>query len=54
MLTNYVHSQALDLLRVIRFITYVDSLQVLYLTLIYSKLEYASVVWNILASAENI
>jgi hypothetical protein len=47
---GYVHSQAQKLLKLIRFITYnfssLDSLKLLYITLIRSKFEYASVVRN--------
>jgi hypothetical protein len=43
---DYLHSQALKLLGLIRFNTYVDSLNVLYITLIRSKPGYASAVWN--------
>jgi hypothetical protein len=47
---DFVHSQALRTLGLIRFITYnfssLDSLVVLYNALIRSKLEYATVVWN--------
>jgi hypothetical protein len=54
---DYLHSQALKLLRLIRFITYnissLQSLKVLYITLILSKLEYASVVWNNLTLSDS-
>jgi hypothetical protein len=44
------YSQALRTLGLIRFITYnfssLDSIVVLYIALIRSKLQYASVVWN--------
>jgi hypothetical protein len=47
---DYIHSQALKLLRLIPFITYnfssSESLKIVYFTLIRSKLEYTSVVWN--------
>jgi hypothetical protein len=47
---DFVYSQALRTLGLIRFITYsfssLDSLVVLYIALIRYKLEYASVVWN--------
>jgi hypothetical protein len=53
----YLHSRARKLLELIRFITYnfssVDSLKVLYIALIRSKLENVSVVWNIFTSAES-
>jgi hypothetical protein len=53
----YVHSQALKLLGLIHFITYnfsfLDSQEVLYITLICSKLEYMSVVWNNLTLADS-
>jgi hypothetical protein len=47
---DYVHSQALRILGLIRYITYksssLDSIIALYNALIKSRLEYASVVWN--------
>jgi hypothetical protein len=47
---DFVYSQALRTLGLIRYITYnfssIDSLVVLYIALIRSKIEYASVVWN--------
>jgi hypothetical protein len=47
---DFVYSQALSILGLICFITYnfssSDSLVVLYIVLIRSKLECASVVWN--------
>jgi hypothetical protein len=47
---DYLHSQALKLLGLIRFITYnfssLNGLKALYITSIRSKLGYASVVWN--------
>jgi hypothetical protein len=52
MLTTYVHSQALKLLGLFRFITYIfsclDGLNVSCTTVIRSELEYASVVWKTL------
>jgi hypothetical protein len=54
---QYKHSKALKLLGLIHFITYnfssLDSLKVLCITLILTKLEYASVVWNILSLADS-
>jgi hypothetical protein len=55
---NFVYSQALRTLGPIRFITYnfysLDSLVVLYIALIRSNIEYASVVWNKLTSTDSI
>jgi hypothetical protein len=52
---DYIHSQTLKLLGLIRFIAYnfssLDSLKVLYITLILSKLKHASVIWNNLTLA---
>jgi hypothetical protein len=52
-----LHSQTLKLLGLIRFITYnfssLDSLKVLYITLILSKLKYASVAWNNITLADS-
>jgi hypothetical protein len=54
---DYLRSQALKLLGLIRFITYtfssLDSLKVLCTTLIRSKLAYGSVVWNNLTLADS-
>jgi hypothetical protein len=54
---DFVYSQALRTLGLIRCITYnfssLDSLVVLHIALIRSKLEYASVVWNKLTSTDS-
>jgi hypothetical protein len=54
---DFVYSQALRTLGLIRFITYnlssLDSLIVLYNALIRPKLEYASVVWNNLTKTDS-
>jgi hypothetical protein len=54
---DHLHSQALKLLGLIHFITYnflsLDSLKVLYITLVCSKLEYALVAWNNLTLADS-
>ncbi|PNF39610.1 hypothetical protein B7P43_G10540 [Cryptotermes secundus] len=53
---NYIFSECLKLLGLIRSNTYrfssLESLYVLYFTLIRSKLEYASVVWNSITSTD--
>jgi hypothetical protein len=54
---DFVYSQALRILGLVRFITYnfssLDSLVVLYIALIRSKPEYASIVWNKLTSTDS-
>jgi hypothetical protein len=54
---DYLYSRALELLGLIRFITYnfssLDCLQVLYTALVRSNLEYASVAWNYLTLADS-
>jgi hypothetical protein len=54
---GYLHSQAIKLLGLIHFITYnfssLDSLKVVYVTLIHSKLKYASVFRNNITFADS-
>jgi hypothetical protein len=54
---DFVHSQALSTLGLMRYVTYnfssLDCLVVFYIFLIVSKLEYASVVWNNLSLTDS-
>jgi hypothetical protein len=54
---DFLHSQTLKQLGLIGFLTYnfssLDGLKFLYITLMHSNLEYASVVWNNLTLADS-